>query len=224
MEAKLAEFQLRIEELEKTIEKHQKIFDSMGVIISGKKIKNKREKIVCVPAKNENIIRFGSTKDKEYGYLSLFYKAPFSLDGFEWSTVAHYMAAAKFLTTDPEYAEEIRKTENSAIANAKGKNKTHKADESFDFMKNLARALVEKFKQNESLAEKLVKIDKSKIFEFEDPKDIVLGIGADGKGENHLGKIIHKIRTVLLELSEEDDEENEEEEEEEEEENEDDDE
>jgi ribA/ribD-fused uncharacterized protein len=210
MEAKLAEFQLRIEELEKTIEKHQKIFDSMGLIIAGKKVKSKREKVVCVPAKNENIIRFGSTKDKEYGYLSLFYKAPFTLDGFEWPTVCHFMAAAKFLTSDPEYAEEIRKTENSAIANAKGKNKTHKADESFDFMKSLARANVAKFEQNESLAEKLVAIDKSKMFEYENPKDTVLGIGADGKGENHLGKIIDKIRTVLLELSEED--ENEEEE------------
>ena len=217
MEAKLAEFQLRIEELEKVIEKHEKIFNSMGVIIAGKKIKNKREKVVC-PSAGKDIIRFGSTKDKEYGYLSLYYKAPFTLDGFEWSTVAHYIAAAKFLTTDPEFAEEIRKTENSAIAYAKGKNKEHKGDPEFDFMKNLSRALVEKFKTNESLAEKLINTEKLKMFEFESPKDSVLGIGADGKGENHLGKLIYKIRKVLLELSGEEEEKDEEEEEEEEEE------
>jgi ribA/ribD-fused uncharacterized protein len=212
MDAKLAEYQLRIEALENVIEKHQRIFDSMGVIIAGKKIKTKREKVVC-PSAGKDVIRFGSTKDKEYGYLSLYYKAPFSLDGFEWSTVAHYIAAARFLTTDPEFAEEIRKTENSAIASAKGKNKERKGDPEFDFMKNLSRALVEKFKQNESLAEKLINTEKSKMFEFENPKDSILGIGADGKGENHLGKLIFKIRKVLLELSGEEEEEEEENEE-----------
>ena len=209
MDAKLAELQLRIMKLEEVnrqqaeiIEKHEKILQGFGMIIGGKKMKNKREKLVC-PIASDKVIRFGSTSDKTFGYLSMFYKAPFSLDGFEWQTLMHYMAAKKFLKTDPEYAEEIRTTENSAIARAKGLNKTHKIDEDFDALESLKRALIAKFEQNDDIAEKLVNTEEEKMFEYENAKDNFFGIGADGKGENHFGKLLFETRKHLLEMVEE---------------------
>jgi ribA/ribD-fused uncharacterized protein len=213
MEAKLAELQLRIEKLENEkegfltmIEKHERILQGFGIVIGGKKMKNgkaKKEKPVCLPAKDD-VIRFGSTSDKDFGYLSLYYKAPFSLDGFEWPSIMHYMSGAKFLTSDPEYAEAIRTTENSAMAKSKGKSKAHKIDDDWDELVGLKRALQAKFEQNEKLAEKLIETDMEKSFEFEAPKDTIYGIGVDGKGHNHFGKFLTEIRAELCELVEED--------------------
>lgn len=213
MDTKLAELQMRIEKLENEkeefiilLEKHERILQGFGIVIGGKKFKNeksKREKLICIPAK-ENVIRFGSTSDKDYGYLSLYYKAPFSLDGFEWPTIMHYISGAKFLTSDPEYAEVIRTTENSAMAKSKGRNKSHKIDDDWDELVGLKRALQAKFEQNEKLAEKLIETDMEKSFEFEAPKDTIYGIGVDGKGHNHFGKFLTEIRSGLCELVEED--------------------
>ena len=212
-DAKIAEQQLRIEKLEienkelkEMCEKHEKILQGFAIIIGGRKIKTskaKKEKPVCPPA-DDKVIRFGSTSDKDLGYLSLYYKAPFSLDGFEWQTVMHYMSASKFLTTDPEYAEVIRTTENSAMAKSKGRNKSHKIDEDWNELVALKRALQAKFNQNEKLAEKLIETDFKKMFEFENPKDSFYGIGLDGKGENHFGKFLTEIRNDLCELVEDD--------------------
>lgn len=215
-DAKIAELQMRIEKLEnenkelnvlkELCEKHERILQGFGIVIGGKKLKSgkaKKEKPVCLPAKDD-VIRFGSTGDKDLGYLSLYYKAPFTLDGFEWSTVMHYMSGAKFLTSDPEYAEVIRTTENSAMAKSKGKNKSHKIDEDWDELVALKRALEAKFEQNEKLAEKLIETDFEKTFEFESPKDTFYGIGLDGKGDNHFGKLLTDIRNELCELVEED--------------------
>jgi ribA/ribD-fused uncharacterized protein len=208
MEVKLAEFQMRIEKVEAEneklrdlIEKHEKIFQGFVMIVGGKKMKLKRGKAVCPPA-TDKVIRFGPTGDKDYGYLSLFYKAPFTLDGFEWPTLIHYLSGSKFIATDPEYAEVIRTTENSAMARSKGLNKTHKVDEEYDILKALKRALVAKFEQNDELAERLVKTDVSKTFEYESTKESYLGIGADGNGSNHFGKLLHEVRQEFLEIVE----------------------
>jgi ribA/ribD-fused uncharacterized protein len=208
MDAKVAELQLRIIELEKLnakqnemIEKHEKILQTFSMIISGKKVKSKREKVVCPPA-GDKVIRFGSTSDKDYGFMSLFYKAPFTLDGFEWQTLMHYIAAGKFLKTDPEYAEVIRTTENSAMARSKGLNKSKKADEDYNVLDSLKRGLIAKFEQNDDLAEKLINTDEEKMFEYENAKDNIFGIGSDGKGENHFGKLLFETRKHLLEMVE----------------------
>ncbi len=215
MDAKVAELQMRIEKLEsekkdflELIEKHERILQGFGIVIGGKKMKNskaKKEKAKCPPAKDD-VIRFGSTSDKDVGFLSLYYKAPFSLDGFEWPTLMHYMSGAKYLTSDPEYAEVIRTTENSAMAKSKGKSKAHKVDADWDELDALKRALQAKFEQNEKLAEKLIETDLDKSFEFESPKDTFYGIGEDGKGHNHFGKLLGEVRDELVELVEEDDE------------------
>ena len=80
-DAKIAELQMRIEKLENEkeefinlLEKHERILQGFGIVIGGKKLKNgkaKKEKPVCIPAKDD-VIRFGSTSDKDLGYLSLY--------------------------------------------------------------------------------------------------------------------------------------------------------
>jgi len=168
----------------------------------GKKPRKKREtkeKPTC-PTAAEGVVRFAGCADKnEYKVFNNMYRSPFNVDGKEFPTVAHYLAYKKYETVDQEYADKMLAQKNPALLTGMLKSKDHKCrdDWEFDSTKGelLSAALNAKFK-NAELRATLLKTDGKRI-EFESATDSFFGIGADGLGNNLLGKSLVALRTSL---------------------------
>ena len=161
-------------------------------------------------------------EDKPEGYLSNFYSrkhGPFSLliDGKEWPTTEHYYQAQKFVMY-PEYMEQIRVANtpymskilanmevghqyawriklNKIIEDAINKGVTMRND--WEVVKEtvMKRALIEKFRQNEYLRQKLINTG-SAILQEASPYDYYWGVGANGTGKNRLGILLMEVREM----------------------------
>lgn len=142
---------------------------------------------------------FFDPRDEYSGFLSNFYRAPFWLDGVLWPTVEHAYQAAKF--TDPAYAESIRNADTPRAAKTLGQTREHPLQADWDTRKlDVMLSLVAaKFclSGGVALMECLLKT-KDKLLIEASPTDGYWGAGEDGKGANHLGRILMAVRDVLL--------------------------
>ena len=166
----------------------------------GKKPRKKREtkeKATC-PTAAEGVVRFAGCADKnEYKVFNNMYRSPFTVDGKEFPSVAHFLAYKKYETTDQEYADKMLAQKNPALLTGMLKSKDHKSRDDWDTVQNelLKVALAAKFK-NAELRATLLKTDGQRI-EFESATDSYFGIGADGNGSNTLGKSLVALRASL---------------------------
>lgn len=175
--------------------------DSDGSDAEGKKKQRKKRepkpKAIC-PSATEGVIRFHATLKNDYKPLSNFHKAEITIDDVAYPTVEHYYQCAKFLETAPEYAERIRTTANPALIKNMGR--TTKVESRDDWesvhMDVMRKALAAKFEQHPDLAE-LLRSTGTATLEEESPTDAFWGIGADGKGTNHLGLLLAELREDL---------------------------
>ena len=132
----------------------------------------------------------------DYDFLSNFYEAVINYQGIQYLNNESAFQAQKCL-------KESEKMEFSCLSAAKAKRKGRQIALCPDWeqvkvpiMEEIVRA---KFSQNPQLAAKLIATADRKIVEGNTWNDTFWGVDvATGKGENHLGEILMKIREELI--------------------------
>jgi hypothetical protein len=133
-------------------------------------------------------------------FLSNFWKDPFVIDGFVYSTNEHYYQSMKGGTrSDRKYVREA-----PTPYQAKKRGRSIKVRSGWDDMKVdvMRRGLRAKFTQNESLKKKLLDTGDAILEEGNDWGDSFWGINKNPKkgmlgGKNHLGKLLMELRDDL---------------------------
>jgi N-glycosidase YbiA len=131
---------------------------------------------------------------KEYSYLSNFYPSLVMFDGQVYPTVEHAYVAAK--TLDLEVRKKIQKITNPGQVKKFGKTIALRDDWEDVKISIMEQLCWQKFSNNSSLAEKLLSTDYAELIEGNTWGDTFWGV-CNGKGHNHLGKILMKIREEL---------------------------
>lgn len=137
-----------------------------------------------------------------YGEFSNFWWAAIDIDGQSWPTSEHYFQAAKFLATDPAWAEMIRQTQTPMMAAQCGRSRAHPIDPKWESVRDdvMRRALLAKFTQHEDLRETLLET-RGKYLVEHTKNDAYWGDGSNGRkrgsGQNRLGKLLMELREVL---------------------------
>ncbi len=144
-------------------------------------------------------IRFYSTKHS-YGEFSNFAAFPFTLDDKQWSTSEHYFQAQKF--SDEEYRERIRQAPSPMTAARLGRSRNVPIRSDWEKVKlDVMRLAVRtKFSVNAQLIALLLNTGNEELIEAA-PNDSFWGCGADGTGQNWLGRILMEIRQELRSAS-----------------------
>jgi ribA/ribD-fused uncharacterized protein len=132
----------------------------------------------------------------EKAFLSNFQACKVTLDGVEYPSVEHAYSAAKSL--DPLVRKEILSCQTPGKAKQYWKKTSNKVREDWNdvrlgIMEDLVR---QKFTNDASLAQKLLATENEELVEINSWGDVYWGV-CNGKGENHLGKILMKIREEL---------------------------
>lgn len=129
----------------------------------------------------------------EYRWLSNFWFVPVTLDGVEYSSVEHAYQAAK--TLDSKEREAFQYAKTAGDAKKLGRNVTFRSD--WDEIKlGVMEDLVRQKFQQPYLAEKLLATGDQELVEGNWWGDRFWGV-CKGEGENHLGRILMKIRGEL---------------------------
>lgn len=130
---------------------------------------------------------------KDYFFLSNFYSAPVVFEGVRYENNEAAFQAAKcperrmeFCGLNPSEAKQLGRRVNlrSDWENVK-----------YDIMYRICKA---KFTQNHDLGVKLIETKNAELVEGNDWNDTIWGV-CNGVGENHLGKILMRIRREMQE-------------------------
>jgi ribA/ribD-fused uncharacterized protein len=138
-------------------------------------------------------IKFYKTNEP-YGFFNNFKKAPFLIYDRWWKNVeAAYQAQKTFI--QDEY-DAIWKAETPREARDLGQKVTMRPD--WDQVKYgvMLECVQAKFEQHKDLRDLLLSTGDEEIVE-DSPIDSYWGCGADGKGQNNLGKILMEVRSRL---------------------------
>ena len=129
----------------------------------------------------------------EYFSLSNFYPCKVTIDGLTYNSSEAAFQAQKTLDRD---IRNIYTTLSPVEAKLHGKHV--KLREDWDDVKVgiMEHIVREKFKQNEDLMQKLLDTGDRNLVELNNWNDTFWGVSRrTGKGENHLGKILMKVRS-----------------------------
>lgn len=128
------------------------------------------------------------------GYMSNYWKATFKIYDREWLTVEHAYQAQK-CTDQTEYdaIHQAAKANDARLLGQKVKMRENWDSIKYSVMEECVRA---KFQQHQDLREQLLATGDEELIE-DSPVDWYWGCGADGKGQNMLGKILMAIREEL---------------------------
>ena len=155
------------------------------------------------PPAEDGVVRFGSASDGTYKEFSSFFKAPFTVAGKEYISLANYFNAMKFAETDEDFSEDIRTQKNPALTRAKASSvKDHppRADWDSARLTVMLDGLRAKFAAHPALAEKLLATGESPIEATIEEEMRLKGfwsIGEDGSGTNHMGQLLMALRAEL---------------------------
>lgn len=136
----------------------------------------------------------------EHDFLSNFYPSPVEMDGAEYSTVEHAFQAAK--THDFARRQAIGEAETPAKAKRMGR-RLKRREDWFDVSLDIMEALVrQKFTRYPELGQKLLNTGTVRLIEGNNWGDKFYGCVWDSQkgdwvGENHLGRILMKVRDEL---------------------------
>ncbi len=137
---------------------------------------------------------------RDHHFLSNFYLADVWFEDAWYASVEHAYQAAK--TTDPKKRATLQLTGDSALSQTPSYAKRWGRrvalrpdweDIKFEVMETLLR---EKFTRHADLADKLLATQKRELIEENTWGDRIWGV-CDGVGENHLGKLLMKIRDEI---------------------------
>ncbi len=140
-------------------------------------------------------MEFYHSYDPFYEFSNFYEFAPFELEGKTWKTSEHYFQAKKFVGTP--YEEVVRNCDSAREALHFSRKHSHwiRGDWDRERLKVMYVALLAKFSSHRRLAELLCSTGKREIREHTS-EDSYWGDGG-GSGENHLGKLLVKVRSVL---------------------------
>ncbi|MBQ3395347.1 MAG: NADAR family protein [Synergistaceae bacterium] len=133
--------------------------------------------------------------ENEYEFLSNFYEVSIEYDGLTYGSSEAAFQAQKCMTNEERLAFTKYNPDESKIAGKRVKLRSDWEDVKIRIMEEILRA---KFTQHEDIAQKLINTGERILIEGNDLGDVFWGIDtATGEGENHLGKILMKIRGEL---------------------------
>lgn len=129
-------------------------------------------------------------------FLSNFYPAEVVWDNIVWPTSEHAYQAAKFDDREVRLTISRMKTPQEAKAVGKGKGDASWHLRSLDVMYEIVKA---KFTQNPQLKDRLLATGDAHLEEGNTWHDTFWGVCPPGsnKGQNHLGKILMRVREEL---------------------------
>ncbi|MFB2967760.1 NADAR family protein [Aerosakkonema sp. BLCC-F183] len=141
-------------------------------------------------------IYFYSNREEPYGCFSNFSPHGFELDGFYWPTSEHYFQAQKFVGTP--YVDRIRLVKTPKDAANMGRDRSFPLRPDWEQVKDdiMRRGVLRKFQTHTDIREVLISTGDELIVE-NSPIDYYWGCGADGSGNNMLGKILMEVREIL---------------------------
>ena len=129
-----------------------------------------------------------------YGYLNNFKKAPMFVYGRWWKNVEAAYQAQKTLV--PEEYDTIWLAKHPRDARNLGQKVTVRPDWNEIKIAVMHECVLNKFIQNGDLRKKLFSTGEEDIAE-DSPIDSFWGLGPNGDGLNHLGKILVQVRAEL---------------------------
>lgn len=132
--------------------------------------------------------------DGEYEFLSNFYQHPVFYDGQVWASNEHAFQAAK--TDDLIEKLRIKSALTPGQAKRLGRIAPLKANWELIKVKVMYDICFKKFSQSEELKKKLLDTGDQELIEGNYWNDTFWGV-CEGKGQNHLGKILMQIREEL---------------------------
>jgi ribA/ribD-fused uncharacterized protein len=139
--------------------------------------------------------KIGCFRDK-YRFLSNFWKCPFIIDDKIYITNEHYYQSMK--ARSERSRKRIRDADTPYLAKKRGRSVNIREDWEEVKVDIMRKGLKAKFTQNESLKQKLLKTGDAYLEEGNDWGDTFWGVDLDtGKGQNHLGKMLMKLRDDL---------------------------
>ncbi len=143
-----------------------------------------------------NALLFYQSGQPYYEFTN-FYVSPITIDGRVWPTTEHYFQAQKF--ADPRVQERIRNLPSARDAFNEGRNRANMPRADWDNAKIgvMLKAVRAKFNQNQNLKSMLLSTGNSTIVENAGANDTYWGAGADGRGQNYLGRILMHVREEL---------------------------
>jgi ribA/ribD-fused uncharacterized protein len=129
----------------------------------------------------------------EFRFLSNFFPCKVKFDGVTYASVEHAYQASK--TLDDQERDQIKR---ASVRDAKRLGRKVKLRSDFDHQKlNIMEDLLrQKFAKDSEFAELLLLTGDEKLVEGNTWGDVFWGV-CDGKGENHLGSLLMKIRDEL---------------------------
>ena len=159
-----------------------------------------RPKLFKRSEKWDNAILFYE-RNQPYFEFTNFHRCNVSIDGCVWPSTEHYFQAQKFIGTP--FCEQIRNLTSPREAFAQSRvpvvSQWKRSDWEEVKKDIMYRALLEKFSQNTRLRMLLVHTGERELVE-NSPHDSYWGVGSNGRGTNHLGKLLMKVRRHMFEL------------------------
>jgi ribA/ribD-fused uncharacterized protein len=175
-----------------------------GAAAGAKKVRKPRAKKekAPLPEPADGVIRFAGSSEGDHKEFNNFFKAPFTIDGKDYMSVANYFNSQKFVGSADAFAEEIRGQKNPALTRAKAANKEHtpRSDWATAKVDIMRRGLVAKFSQNAALRTLLLSTGDAAIESTQEDEMHTKGfwsIGADGNGDNMLGTLLEEVRDIV---------------------------
>lgn len=139
------------------------------------------------------MIKFWRTTD-EYGCFSNFSRHPIEADGKWYSTTEHYYQSKK--ATTPEDAEKVRMASTAKFSKQIAQKIPLRADWENVKQQVMFETLMMKVEQYPEIKDKLLATGDAQIIE-DSPFDYIWGCGADGSGQNLLGKLWMQVRMIV---------------------------
>ncbi len=130
----------------------------------------------------------------DHDFLSNFSFSSVHWEGVSYPTVEHAFQAAK--TLDPEERRRVRAASSPAGAKRIGRRVTLRKDWESVKVSIMEQLVREKFTAHLELRERLLATGGRELVEGNTWNDTFWGV-CRGKGKNHLGKILMKVRTEL---------------------------
>jgi ribA/ribD-fused uncharacterized protein len=127
-------------------------------------------------------------------FLSNFYPSEVEYDGVSYPTIEHAFQAAK--STDPLVREMVRAAGSPAEAKKRGRQLTLRADWDACRIDVMRELLAYKFAPGSHLADRLIATGNQELVEGNWWGDRFWGV-CEGRGENHLGKLLMEIRDII---------------------------
>jgi N-glycosidase YbiA len=143
----------------------------------------------------KNAIYFYNRGEPYYEFTN-FYPHQITIDGKPWPSSEHYYQAQKFHDTNIQ--QQIQQAAGAREAFGIAQNNKHlvRPDWQQVNLKIMLKALQAKFK-DPTLKKLLLQTDDKMLVENAGKKDDFFGAGADGSGNNHLGRLLMQVRQEL---------------------------